>query len=210
MSFFWEHESDRCRYPNFEVHTYPWPRYTILDSRFPPVMRSRKAGLPFATRAWKRELSIQEVRIENDSDQKFSKTKSFQSFSENHFFRRFMSPWSLWAENIFSIFKSGPGTRGFPYYVRQCPLLDQKTRLLSHKILKRAGHRRTMADKHDETFLQMIKDSSRNWPKIRLNPVPAGYPASKSGSGLKKFVGFLPDFNFLPKKSKKIVWLLMN
>ena len=86
MSFFWEHESDRCRYPNFEVHTYPWPRYTILDSRFPPVMRSRKAGLPFATRARKRELSIQEVRIENDSDQKFSKTKCFQSFSENHFF----------------------------------------------------------------------------------------------------------------------------
>ena len=46
----------------------------------------------------------------------------FQSFSENHFFPRFMSPWSLWAENIFSIFKSGPRTRGFPYYVRQCPL----------------------------------------------------------------------------------------
>ena len=38
MSFFWEHESDRCRYPNFEVHTYPWPQYTILDSRFPPVI----------------------------------------------------------------------------------------------------------------------------------------------------------------------------
>ena len=36
MSFFWEHESDRCRYPNFEVHTYPWPQYTILDSRVPP------------------------------------------------------------------------------------------------------------------------------------------------------------------------------
>ena len=106
---FWEHESDRCRYPNFEVHTYPWPRYTILDSRFPPVMRSRKAGLPFATRARKRELSIQEVRIENDSDQKFSKTKCFQSFSENHFFPRFMSTWSLWAENIFS--KSGSTLR---------------------------------------------------------------------------------------------------
>ena len=68
------------------MHTYPWPRYTILDSRFPPVMRSRKASLPFATRARKRELSIQEVRIENDSDQKFSKTKCFQIFPENHFF----------------------------------------------------------------------------------------------------------------------------
>ena len=49
----------------------PTPRYTILESRFPPVMRSRKAGLPFATRARKREFSIQEVRIEDDSDQKF-------------------------------------------------------------------------------------------------------------------------------------------
>ena len=28
-------------------------RYTILDSRAPLVMRSRKAGLPFAIRAWK-------------------------------------------------------------------------------------------------------------------------------------------------------------
>ena len=50
-------------------------------------------------------------------------------------------------------------TRGFPYYVRQCPLMAQKTRLLSHRILKRTGHKRTWADKHDETFLQMIKDS---------------------------------------------------
>ena len=74
-------------------------------------MRSRKAGLPFATRARKRELSIQEVRIENDSDQKFSKTQFFQSFSENHFFPRFMSPWSLWAENIFPFSESGSTLR---------------------------------------------------------------------------------------------------
>ena len=65
--------------------------------------------------------------------------------------------WSLWAENIFSIFEVR--TRGFPFYVRQCPLMAQKTLLLSHRILKRTGHKRTWADKHDETFLQMIKDS---------------------------------------------------
>ena len=80
----------------------PTLRYTILDSRVPLVMRSRKAGLPFASRAWKRELSIQEVRIENDSDQKFSKSKFVLSFSENHFFPRFMLPCSLLAKNIFS------------------------------------------------------------------------------------------------------------
>ena len=34
-------------------------RYTILDSRAPLVMRSRKADLPFAIRAWKRELRLQ-------------------------------------------------------------------------------------------------------------------------------------------------------
>ena len=39
----------------------------------------------------------------------------------------------------------------------------------------------------------------RNRPDIRLNPVPAGYPASRSGSGSgpvsKSFAGFLPDFS---------------
>ena len=34
----------------------PTPRYTILDTRLPLEMRSRKAGLPLATRARKREL----------------------------------------------------------------------------------------------------------------------------------------------------------
>ena len=63
----------------------PTPRYTILDSWLLLVMRSRKAGLPIVTRARKRELSIWEVRIENESDRKFSKSKFFQSFSENHF-----------------------------------------------------------------------------------------------------------------------------
>ena len=74
------------RSPDLPFDLRFWTRGFLL------VMRSRKAGLPFATRARKRELSIQEVRIENDSDQKFSKTKFFQSFSENHFFPRFMSP----------------------------------------------------------------------------------------------------------------------
>ena len=68
------------RSPDLPFDIRFWTRGFLL------VMRSRKAGFPFATRARKRELSIQEVRIENDSDQKFSKTKCFQSFSENHFF----------------------------------------------------------------------------------------------------------------------------
>ena len=82
-------------------------------------MRSRKAGLSFATRARKRELSIREVRIENESDQKYSKSKFV---SENHFSKRFMLPSSLLAENICLVFQSlHPPldtqfwTRGFPW-----------------------------------------------------------------------------------------------
>ena len=53
-------------------------RYTILDSRAPLVMRSRKAGLPFAIRARKRELRLQRyvsrmTRTENLLSQNFSK-----------------------------------------------------------------------------------------------------------------------------------------
>ena len=84
----------------------PTPRYTILDSWLLLVMRSRKAGLPFATRARKWELSIREVRIENESDRQFSKSTFFGSFSENHFSPRFMLPCSLLAENIFLFFQS--------------------------------------------------------------------------------------------------------
>ena len=69
-------------------------------------MRSRKAGLPFATRARKLELSIQEIHIENYSDRKYSKSTFFRSFSENHFYPRFMLPCSLLAENIFLVFQS--------------------------------------------------------------------------------------------------------
>ena len=47
-----------------------------------------------------------EVRIENDSDRKFSKSIFFQKFSGNHFYPRFMVRCSLLAENIFSVFRS--------------------------------------------------------------------------------------------------------
>ena len=68
----------------FRICTKFWTR------GFPLVMRSRKAGLPLATRTRKRE-PCPEVRIENDSDQKFSKSQFFHSFG-NHFSPRFMFP----------------------------------------------------------------------------------------------------------------------
>ena len=69
------------------------PRYT-LEGRLPLCNTSSEAGaLP------------SEVRIENDSDRKFSKSNIFQSFSGNHCCPRFMVPCSLSAENIFRFFE---------------------------------------------------------------------------------------------------------
>ena len=54
---------------------------------------------------------------------------------------------------------------------------------------------------HGTKFHYILKTmlGSRNRPDIRLNPVPAGYPASISDSGSgpvsKKFAGFLPNFS---------------
>ena len=44
------------------------------------------------------------------------------------------------------------------------------------------------------SFLK-LKIVLRNRPDIRLNPVPAGYPASGSGPVSKNFAGFSPDFS---------------
>ena len=71
------------------------PRYTS-EGRLPLCnTRSEARALP------------SEVRIENDSDRKFSKSNIFQSFSGNHFCPRFtfMVPCSLSAENILRFFE---------------------------------------------------------------------------------------------------------
>ena len=71
------------------------PAVAISEGRLPLCNTSSEAGaLP------------SEVRIENDSDRKFSKSIFFQSFSGNHFSPRIMVPCSLLAENIFSVFRS--------------------------------------------------------------------------------------------------------
>ena len=73
---------------------------------FPLKMQSQKAGLSFATRARKRELCLQRYvsRFENDSDRKFVSPKFFKIFPRNNFSLCFMLLWSLWTENIFSVF----------------------------------------------------------------------------------------------------------
>ena len=88
------------RSPHLPLDTPFWTRCfplcnAISEGRLPLCNTSSEAGaLP------------SEVRIENDSDRKFSKSIFFQSFSGNHFYPRLMVPCSLLAENIFSVFRS--------------------------------------------------------------------------------------------------------
>ena len=72
----------------------PLRKISNIDCRVIEHARSQKAGLPFATRARKWELSIQEVRIENDLDRKFSKSKFFKVFLKTTS-PRFIVPCSL-------------------------------------------------------------------------------------------------------------------
>ena len=83
----------------------PTPRYTILDSRLPPCNAISEGRLPLCNTSSEAGALPSEVRFENDSDRKFSKSIFFQSFSGNHFSPRFMVRCSLLAENIFRFFE---------------------------------------------------------------------------------------------------------
>ena len=68
-----------------------------------------------------------EVRIENDSDRKFSKSNIFQSSSGNHFCPRFMVPCSLFiiSRKYFSVFRSPHLPLDTPFWTRCFPLVMQ-------------------------------------------------------------------------------------
>ena len=91
------------RGPHLPLNT---PRYTILDSVFPPCNAISESRLPLCSTSSDAGALPSEVRIENDSDRQFSKSIFFQKFSGNHFYPRFMVRCSLLAENIFSVFRS--------------------------------------------------------------------------------------------------------
>ena len=62
-------------------------------------MRSRRAGLPNAIRVRKRGYSLLMYVS------RMTRAENLKSFLGNHFSRQFMTPWSLWAENIFWFFE---------------------------------------------------------------------------------------------------------
>ena len=120
---------------------------------FPLEIRSRKAGLPFATRARKRELCLQSYLSRINRTEK---SKIFKLFLETT--SVFVSCYPDHNEPKIMFWFSKSGLEGSPN-VRQCPLMTQKTRPLSHRIQKRTGHRRKLADKHYENFSHKILDS---------------------------------------------------
>ena len=61
------------------------PRYTILDSMFPLVMQSRKAGFPFAARARKREPCLQRYISRMTRTENFLSQFFFKIFLETTF-----------------------------------------------------------------------------------------------------------------------------
>ena len=99
------------------------PRYTILDSMFPPCNTFSEGRLPLCNTSSEAGALPSEVRIEDDSDRKFSKSIFFQSFSGNHFSPRFMVPCSLLAENIFSVSRSPHLPLDTPFWTRCFPLV---------------------------------------------------------------------------------------
>ena len=98
----------------------PTPRYTILDSRLPPCNVISEGSPPLSNTGSEARALPQEVRIENDSDLIFSKSKFVHCFLETTFLHV-----SLQTENILIIFRSLHlpldtqfWTRGFPLVMR--------------------------------------------------------------------------------------------
>ena len=61
------------------------PRYTILDSMFPPCNAISEGRLPLCNTSLEAGALPSEVRIENDSNRKFSKSIFFKVFLETTF-----------------------------------------------------------------------------------------------------------------------------
>ena len=70
------------------------PRYTILDSMFPPCNAVSEGRLPLCNTSSEAGALPSEVRIENDSDRKFSKSIFFSKFFWKPLFSVFRSPHS--------------------------------------------------------------------------------------------------------------------
>ena len=100
---------------------------------FPPCNAISEGRLPLCSTSSDAGALPSEVRIENDSDRKFSKSIFFQKFSGNHFYPRFMVRCSLLAENIFSVFRSPHSAPTHRYTILDSRLLPCNASMRSRK-----------------------------------------------------------------------------
>ena len=90
------------------------PRYTILDSMFPLVMQSRKAGFSFATRARKRKPCLQSYVSRMTRTEKF-RSQFFSKFFWKPLFSTFYGTLFIISRKYFSGFRS-PHSAPTPQY----------------------------------------------------------------------------------------------
>ena len=89
----------------------PTPRYTILDSRLPPC-NAISEGRPFLSNTSSEAGALPlEVRIENDSDRIFSKSKFVHCFLETIFLHVSCYPVIVSRKYIYGFSKSAPTPR---------------------------------------------------------------------------------------------------
>ena len=111
-----------CRLDNFMSSGQLYVNWSSFLCRLVNYMSfGQVLGLPLHnTRSEAGALPL-EVRIEKDSDRKFSESK-FKVFLKTTFFLRFMLPCSLWAENIFFDFRSPHIPFDTRFWTRGTPL----------------------------------------------------------------------------------------
>ena len=90
----------------------PTPRYTILDTRLPPCNAISEAGRPLLSNTSSEAGALPlEVRIENDWDQIFFKSKFVHSFLETTFLHVSCYPVIIKRKYIYGFSKSAPTPR---------------------------------------------------------------------------------------------------
>ena len=160
-------------YLRFFPKSAPTFQYTILDSRLPLVMRSRKAGLRLATRP----LHL-EVRIENDSDQIFCESKFVHSFLETNFLRDLCYPFRSLHLPLDTHF----WTQAFPLVMR--------SRKASLSLTTRARKRELCPQRYVSRMIRTENFLSQNVSKFIWKPIFSIFQAILFVLNRKYFSGF--------------------
>ena len=131
----------------------PTPRYTILDSRLPPCNAISEGRLPLCNTSSEAGALPSEVRIENDSDRKFS-VNFFSKFFWKPLFSTFYGTLFIISRKyFFGILKAAPTPR----------YTNQKVQLQLDKSKSPAVDGLFIANKKSRATAGLIKKSSCSW-----------------------------------------------